>query len=320
MDILSENVPLYGNMGGPGLFEQHYHDAHQYFPVEFHTPGDQSHRQSFSAPYGFLKQEERRPSFGIAFLGPRVVPANPYFYGDASTPLLLSQVPLEPRPSLDEHFLTLGSGHDLSPLLPVKAEPRASWSTFFTDDSTPEEAPAPSKPRKASTKASGNRGTSKRRARKVPASKLSDDSDDQPAQPVEKESSWSCPVPGCGKSYRFKGDLKYHAKRKHPDLLDLPSTISKPRSAKEGKSFPCPVPTCSCGFKWARDLRRHVKTKHPESRDDEASTSSTDSVQQGQGRAQGDPHAFVTLSASSFYEDPASMLLLPNSTHIHERN
>jgi hypothetical protein len=74
----------------------------------------------------------------------------------------------------------------------------------------------------------------------------------------------SCPIPQCNKSYRRKGDLKFHVIHKHPNFATLPTSISKPKSDKEGKNFPCPVPDCKCGFKWHRDLRRHFKTKHQE--------------------------------------------------------
>jgi len=73
---------------------------------------------------------------------------------------------------------------------------------------------------------------------------------------------WRCPVPTCGRSYRFKGDLKYHVIQKHAELPSLPNAISRPRSAKDGKDFPCPDASCRSGFKWERDLKRHIKQKH----------------------------------------------------------
>jgi len=79
---------------------------------------------------------------------------------------------------------------------------------------------------------------------------------------------WHCPVVGCGRSYRFKGDLKFHVAQKHVDLPDLPNLISPSRSEKKGKPFPCPLDDCSCGFRWHRDLKRHMKLKHPEEADD----------------------------------------------------
>lgn len=167
------------------------------------------------------------------------------------------------------------------------------------------------------------------------------DADNEPtASPGEDSRDWACPVPNCGKSYRFKGDLKYHVKRKHPERTDLPSTISKPRSAKDGKTYPCPVATCACGFKWARDLRRHIKTKHPENEEESSSgSSSTRSKHSKSTHAKSKHHSggkpggktraaadgasaaaapsFVTLSISSFYDDSDSMLQLPESS---ERN
>lgn len=148
-------------------------------------------------------------------------------------------------------------------------------------------------------------------------------------------------------SLRFKGDLKYHVKRKHPERMDLPSTISKPRSAKEGKAYPCPVASCSCGFKWARDLRRHIKTKHPENDEESessssleksppspSSSSSSHALSSGHkvkdlhlnatkgsksSKSANDSNSMVTLSISSFYDDGISMLQLPSGRHL-ERN
>jgi hypothetical protein len=78
----------------------------------------------------------------------------------------------------------------------------------------------------------------------------------------EEDRPWKCPVEGCGKTYRFKGDLKYHAQHKHMELPDLPAQISRPRSDKVGKEYPCPWQSCASGFKWERDLKRHIKVKH----------------------------------------------------------
>jgi len=78
----------------------------------------------------------------------------------------------------------------------------------------------------------------------------------------EEDRPWKCPVDGCGKTYRFKGDLKYHAQHKHMELPELPSQISRPRSDKIGKEYPCPWQSCASGFKWERDLKRHIKVKH----------------------------------------------------------
>jgi hypothetical protein len=71
-----------------------------------------------------------------------------------------------------------------------------------------------------------------------------------------------CPVENCTKSYRRKGDLKFHVIRKHPNYTALPGLISKPKSDKSGKSYPCPIPWCKCGYKWPRDLQRHIESKH----------------------------------------------------------
>jgi hypothetical protein len=69
-------------------------------------------------------------------------------------------------------------------------------------------------------------------------------------------------VEGCARTYRFKGDLKYHVQHKHLDRPDLPAMISRPRSDKVGKEYPCPWASCASGFKWERDLKRHIKVKH----------------------------------------------------------
>ena len=154
---------------------------------------------------------------------------------------------------------------------------------------------------------------------------------------------------------RFKGDLKYHVKRKHPEHLDLPASISKARSAKVGKSFPCPVNSCNCGFKWARDLRRHIKAKHPSKEIDMSASGNDDMEEDGEDESveaeadlssssssvkpQAKPQAkssstkkdtksdeFVTLSIASFagYSDANDSLLhLPNwllATSCQERN
>lgn len=73
---------------------------------------------------------------------------------------------------------------------------------------------------------------------------------------------FACPVEGCLKKYKHKGDLKSHAKRKHQDYEALPTIISKPRSTKEKKPFRCPVDSCSCGYVRKRDLIRHFRVKH----------------------------------------------------------
>jgi len=72
-----------------------------------------------------------------------------------------------------------------------------------------------------------------------------------------------CPVPSCQRPYRRKGDLKVHVKKKHPDHIDLPDLISRPRSTKANKPFPCPIDGCPCGFLRYRGLQRHFRKKHP---------------------------------------------------------
>jgi hypothetical protein len=77
---------------------------------------------------------------------------------------------------------------------------------------------------------------------------------------------FSCPVADCRKRYKFKGDLKFHAFHKHPEISNLPEIISRPKSSKTDKPYPCPMRACNCGYFWKRDLRRHVQSKHPEVR------------------------------------------------------
>jgi len=94
---------------------------------------------------------------------------------------------------------------------------------------------------------------------------------------------WACPIDGCENSYqcvailfgnlywthnslstlsRFKNDLKYHLKKKHPEAKELALTIARDKSSKVGKKFPCPFGDCTSGFNWARDLRRHLSLRH----------------------------------------------------------
>jgi len=75
---------------------------------------------------------------------------------------------------------------------------------------------------------------------------------------------YRCPLASCQRTYRRKGDLKVHCKKKHPDHLELPDLISKPRSTRSGKAFLCPEPGCPCGFMRQRGLIRHYRKKHPE--------------------------------------------------------
>jgi hypothetical protein len=75
---------------------------------------------------------------------------------------------------------------------------------------------------------------------------------------------FTCPASGCDRSYRRKGDLKVHCKKKHNEDATLPNKISKPRSSRDGKAFPCPEPSCPCGFMRQRGLIRHYRKKHPD--------------------------------------------------------
>jgi len=89
----------------------------------------------------------------------------------------------------------------------------------------------------------------------------------RPPTDYEETRVFSCPVVGCGKKYRFKGDLKVHLKKKHPEeAVTLGSSVSRARSSKDGKPYPCPVGNCPCGYVAMRDLHRHLRTKHPQLR------------------------------------------------------
>lgn len=88
----------------------------------------------------------------------------------------------------------------------------------------------------------------------------SDEGDSSP----RKSSSFVCPLPNCRRTYRRKGDLKVHVKKKHPSYVELPDQISKPRSSRLNKPFPCPVEDCPCGFMRQRGLQRHFRKKHPQ--------------------------------------------------------
>lgn len=59
-----------------------------------------------------------------------------------------------------------------------------------------------------------------------------------------------------------KGDLKYHVKKKHPQMPDLASRISKSRSQVKDKPHCCTYPGCKSGYSRERDLKRHLKVKH----------------------------------------------------------
>jgi hypothetical protein len=88
------------------------------------------------------------------------------------------------------------------------------------------------------------------------------------AKRVKGYGLYRCPLSTCQRTYRRKGDLKVHCKKKHPDRLDLPDLISKPRSTRQGKAFLCPEPGCPCGFMRQRGLLRHYRKKHPEKAND----------------------------------------------------
>jgi len=297
-------------------------------------------RGSFSIPYSFLGPEQP------AFLQPVSYFGAPYADLDShlmerprqlsfSAPPLLkpSLQPMPAAPLPDQLRADAYGASGWAYLFPDSAHPQGVHDATVLANSvkseTASELPSPSA---AQTRSS--------ESHEMDADMDMVDADNEPsASPAEESRDWACPVSNCGKSYRFKGDLKYHVKRKHPERLDLPSTISKPRSAKEGKTYPCPVATCACGFKWARDLRRHIKTKHPENEDESSSGSSSSTRSKFKSaRAKGKPHAskpgaktrasaeaaaaadgpsFVTLSISSFYDDSDSMLQLPDSS---ERN
>lgn len=298
-------------------------------------------RGSFSVPYSFLGPEQ--PSFmhPVSYYG---VP-----YSDVDTAHLFERprqfslsAPAPLAPSVKQSFPPLASD-------PHKADAygTSGWAYLFPDsqhagavDASPLNASLKSETASELPSPASTVHSRSSESHEVDMEEA-DDADNEPATPAEDSRDWACPVSNCGKSYRFKGDLKYHVKRKHPERLDLPSTISKPRSAKEGKSYPCPVATCACGFKWARDLRRHIKTKHPENEEDSTSSgSSTPSrskhskstrakaklqASKAGSKAKGASNAtasataapFVTLSISSFYDDSDSMLHLPESS---ERN
>jgi len=83
-----------------------------------------------------------------------------------------------------------------------------------------------------------------------------------PQEHVNK-AEFKCPMEGCIKYYRRKGDLKYHIMEKHCARDDLLDRVSYPKSSREGKNFPCPIGSCKCGYVHRRDLRRHIIRKHP---------------------------------------------------------
>jgi hypothetical protein len=62
--------------------------------------------------------------------------------------------------------------------------------------------------------------------------------------------------------FSHKGDLKYHVKKKHPNLTELPGKISKSRTQVKDKPFCCTAPGCKSGYSRERDLKRHLKIKH----------------------------------------------------------
>lgn len=74
--------------------------------------------------------------------------------------------------------------------------------------------------------------------------------------------SLKCPVKGCSRKYKYKGDLKWHIKHKHPSHITLADLISKPRSSKLNKEFPCPSEDCVCGYQRRREWLRHLRQKH----------------------------------------------------------
>jgi len=297
-------------------------------------------RGSFSVPFSFLGPEQ--PTFLCS-------PPVPY-YGPSYVEVDHGLTHLIERPRQMSFSAPLRA--NIQPLTahpadPLKAEAygTSGWAHLFPDSSHPHgpndflalnasvksetasELPSPSAAHSRSSQ-----------SHEVDADMdLMDADNETTISPADDCRDWACPVSNCGKSYRFKGDLKYHVKRKHPERMDLPSTISKPRSAKEGKSYPCPVATCACGFKWARDLRRHIKTKHPENEEDSTSGSSSSRSKHSKStRAKSKHHStakpgaktrgaaaeasassapsFVTLSISSFYDDSDSMLQLPESS------
>jgi len=71
---------------------------------------------------------------------------------------------------------------------------------------------------------------------------------------------YTCPQPGCNKTYRYKADVKWHAKQKHgPAVAAL---VSRSRSTREGKPHQCPHTWCPSGFASTKDLRVHLRVKH----------------------------------------------------------
>lgn len=72
-----------------------------------------------------------------------------------------------------------------------------------------------------------------------------------------------CPVAGCSRTYRARGDLKRHLMDAHDATDEFLNTLGLvPRTSREGKAWQCPVVGCPHGYNCKRDLRRHTFQKH----------------------------------------------------------
>lgn len=80
---------------------------------------------------------------------------------------------------------------------------------------------------------------------------------------IEKAERFACHVPGCGKDYSKKCDLKKHIKKTHGIMELLARSDLKDKYAEQ-KEFSCPHSGCpaSCGRK--EELVRHLRKIHNE--------------------------------------------------------
>lgn len=78
---------------------------------------------------------------------------------------------------------------------------------------------------------------------------------------IEPKTRPACHVPGCGKDYSRKSDLKNHIKIKHGEEALLARSDLKDKHAVL-KKFPCPHAGCPSSCARRCDLLRHLKIKH----------------------------------------------------------
>lgn len=78
---------------------------------------------------------------------------------------------------------------------------------------------------------------------------------------IKKTVRVACHVPGCGKDYSKKCDLKRHIEKHHgtEELLARPDLKDK---YAEQKEFPCPHSGCKSSCARSYDLLRHLRTMH----------------------------------------------------------